>query len=135
MSAEGKQCEETCSLMNLICIPEIITNNLTTIFEKVGLNCSSVGQEQTSLSKWNNYYHPSYNVSSEQCVGFKEVPSRVECTVANFPLKDVRRLCNCQNASMYFVTALFYSWGHLLERLTGSDIFYVSFFELLSALG
>ena len=87
--------------MNLICMPNIDTKNATTAFEKVGLNCSSQEQQEGSASEWSKKYHPSFIISSNQCVGFKGVPERVECAVDNFPTENVRRLCNCQNSSKF----------------------------------
>ena len=88
-------CHLGCQKLNFICGINFKTGDSVTIFQDVGVNCSS----NSVQSYWSEQYHPIYFPQDETCVGYINVPKTIQCnpkiTDMSNELMQARRICNC----------------------------------------
>jgi len=111
---QGISCSDACHAKGMNCNPHIVTNNSTSLFTSLGINCTP------DPTPWWAEDQPSYVSNSSdpnygKCVGYMGVPSGVFCG-GTYPTTS--RLCACDDPNSASSVAAFgtgYSGGYVSE--------------------
>ncbi|XP_066928617.1 uncharacterized protein [Clytia hemisphaerica] len=103
LSEPAVDCERTCKKVNDTygCLTVIDTRDSKDIIENArdpveltkSANLTCVVNDANSL--YAEEYHPSYDVTANECQGFIGVPEKIICTTSTFIDPNIRRLCRC----------------------------------------
>ena len=85
--SKDNNCTSYCANKNLTCSSEFTEVSIER------LNCSK--PSNTSLHKWYEEYHPSYNQDSQLCEGFKQTNTQKACNKVNTSSSNILRICFC----------------------------------------
>ena len=91
--SEDDNCTSHCYGKNLTCSTE-----LTTLLVEKNSNCTN-----SSKTAWSKDYHPSYNIISHSCEGYKQINNEKACDKVNISRNNLRRICYCLRPSKSFV--------------------------------
>jgi len=119
IGSQGVSCSDACHAKNMNCNPNIETNLTNSIFTQLGINC-----KPATNPNWNTAEQPAYVSDPKdplygQCIGYRGVPSAVECGGQK---SSYSRLCKCSSPDSYspvgaFGNGLSYSFVDETERV------------------
>eukprot|EP00041_Stephanoeca_diplocostata_P013928 m.249343 g.249343 ORF g.249343 m.249343 type:complete len:445 (-) comp19517_c0_seq1:240-1574(-) len=95
LGPQGVSCEAACLDTFRTCVPHVVTDDSTKIFEELGIDCSKKPSAQGG--KWWAADQPSYSsdpqdVNYGECLGYIGTPNISSCGAAE---SSVRRVCQC----------------------------------------
>lgn len=61
-----------------------------------------------SSNEYSDIEHPFYDQDTNKCIGFVDVPDRINCSVNGTLGTNVRRLCNCIDKGKVILGFCFY---------------------------
>ena len=85
--SKDNNCTSNCISKNLTCSSEFTEVSIES------LNCTK--PSDTTLYKWYEEYHPSYNQDSQICEGFKQTDTQKACDKVNTSSSNILRICFC----------------------------------------
>lgn len=75
-----------------MCDPYLPIGNSMSIFQLNGLNCTSDGQG--TQASYQNQYDPHYDSQTNSCIGYMNVPVKINCSAVP-PSNTTVRVCRC----------------------------------------
>lgn len=101
-------CDETCSSVNtsLRCVDRILTKNSVNIY-KTAMEVLDYTSEtnitcdiSASSMNYSKDIDPVYDLQSNRCEGYANVPDKIQCSALNQLSPHKRRLCSCLDSGM-----------------------------------
>ena len=105
LAENGVDCEDTCTHVNesFGCFNKVNTHEANQVFLTardpmnytlvVNITCDE--SPSSAVTAYSRTLHPSYDVTTGECSGYKDAPMKINCTAEEPIDSNTRRLCYC----------------------------------------